>query len=229
LVQSATVSAPPLRAGWARSRWIFVGGGLVALGVGIAAGYGWGYHAGLAARPAETPDVPAARAPAVVGPVTLPAPPASAASKVVTDAPEPPPLSPLAAPTHVSRATPSMAPLAPSAEASGTRGLDEEVRQLRRIERAIRDGNPRLALAIADNLDRDIAHGQLLTERRAARLMAGCQLDVAAGASAAQLFLATNPQTAYASRIRELCGVTSDPQRNDGAPGTHQGIGRGEP
>jgi hypothetical protein len=196
---------------------------LVALGVGIAAGYGWGYRAGRAARPAETPEVLAARAPAVVGPVTLPSPAASAATKVVTDAPAPPPLSAVGAPTHASRPTPSLARLAPSAEASSTLGLDEEVRQLRRIERAIRDGNPRLAVAIADNLDRDMPRGQLLTERRAARLMAGCQLDVAAGAVAAARFLATNPQTAYASRIRELCGVTSDEQRNDEAPGTHQG------
>jgi hypothetical protein len=196
---------------------------LVALGVGIAAGYGWGYRAGLAAHPAETLEVLASRAPAVAGPARSPAAADPAAEPVAADVPEPQSPSAVVSPARVSRPAPSTPRGASSAEAPIALGLDEEVRQLRRIERAIRDDNPRLAVAIADNLDRDIPQGQLLAERRAARLMAGCQLDVAAGADAAVRFLADHPQTAYASRIRELCGLTTEEQRNAVAPGTHQG------
>jgi hypothetical protein len=125
---------------------------------------------------------------------------------------------------------PKTAPSARSAaiptEASAA-GLEEEVRQLRRIERAIRDGNPRLALAIGDNLDRDIPGGQLLLERRAAHLMAGCQLDASAGAPEAARFLADNPHTAYAPRLRALCELTQDEQRNGAAPGTNSAQGGG--
>jgi hypothetical protein len=42
------------------------------------------------------------------------------------------------------------------------------VRQLRRVERAIREGNPRFALVLLEELDQVMPAGQLLEERRAA-------------------------------------------------------------
>jgi hypothetical protein len=84
-------------------------------------------------------------------------------------------------------------------------GLDEEVRQLRRIERAIREGNPRLALVLAEELDRAIPGGQLHAERGAAAMMAGCQLGVEGAEARAARFVAQNPSSGYAARLRELC------------------------
>jgi hypothetical protein len=185
---------------------------VVALGLAVTAGYGWGYREGLQAR--RTPTV-SDRPPS---------------STVVASAPTvvvAPSVLPLAAPAAVvveragAKTAPSLASAAAPKEALPAAGLDEEVRQLRRIERAIRDGNPRLALAIGDNLDRDAPDGQLLLERRAARLMASCQLDPATGATPAARYLAGNPQSTYALRLRELCGLATEPQRNGVPPGTN--------
>jgi hypothetical protein len=97
--------------------------------------------------------------------------------------------------------------------------LDEEVRQLRRIERAIRDGNPRLALVIGEDLDRTIPRGQLLLERRAASAMAECQLDVPDARVRAQRFIDQSASNTYAARVREICQL-QPPQRNGTSVGT---------
>lgn len=193
-------------------RWGRVGGGLVLLGIAVTAGYGWGYRAGLQAR-----TVPARVASAPVAPVVTMTPAVLESPRAV------PPPTPMVLPERAGapKTTTSTTSAVAAREAPPEGGLDEEVRQLRRIERAIRDGNSRLALAIGDNLDREIPHGQLLLERRAARLMASCQLDVATGAAPAGRFLADNPQSAYAQRLRQLCGLSSDPQRNGAPPGTN--------
>ncbi|MEI9950110.1 MAG: hypothetical protein WDO74_14340 [Pseudomonadota bacterium] len=97
-------------------------------------------------------------------------------------------------------------------------GLDEEVRQLRRVERAIRESNPRLALVLIEDLDRAIPAGQLLEERRAASLMANCQLGAAGAVATARAFATQHAGSAYLTRVIEICGLES--KRNSAAPGT---------
>lgn len=182
--------------------------GVLALGVAGAAGYGWGYRAGLAARsaPAVAPVVAYSTRPAPLpAPAPLPEPPAPEAQP----APEKSALRPLA---HAGAPVPSGEP--PS--------LDEEVRQLRRIERAIRDGNPRLALVLAEELERALPAGQLLIERRAAVMMAECQLRVEGAQARAALFIAGNPGSPFAARLRELCEMGAAEQRKSAPAGTNR-------
>lgn len=54
--------------------------------------------------------------------------------------------------------------------------LSEEVRTLRRVERALREQNPRLALALLGDLDRAVPSGQFGEERLAASIQARCLL-----------------------------------------------------
>jgi hypothetical protein len=184
--------------------WARIGGVLLALGAAVTAGYGWGYRAGLA-KGAPPPVVGPVRA--AVSVTTHSDAPASAPEEQRSEVARESQRSDSAKATAARVRAASAARPAASAPIFG---LDEEVRQLRRVERAIRDGNPRLALAIVDNLDRDVPRGQLLHERRAARLMASCQLDVATSAAAAASFVAQNPSSAYAPRLRELCELATE-------------------
>ncbi|HYQ01814.1 MAG TPA: hypothetical protein VER96_24240 [Polyangiaceae bacterium] len=110
---------------------------------------------------------------------------------------------------------------APSASAapSAALGLDEEVRQLRRVERALREGNPRFALALIEDLDRAMPAGQLLEERRAAGIMANCQLGSGSAVSNARAFVAKHSGSAYLTRVVEICGLESE--RNSAEPATN--------
>ncbi|MEO6599738.1 MAG: hypothetical protein ABIQ16_07690, partial [Polyangiaceae bacterium] len=89
-------------------------------------------------------------------------------------------------------------------------GLDEEVRQLRRVERAIREENPRLALVLLEELDLAIPQGQLLEERKAASLMASCQLGVPAAQDNARAFASEHAQSAYVARVIAICRLAAD-------------------
>jgi hypothetical protein len=112
---------------------------------------------------------------------------------------------------------------APSARPEAAQlGLDEEVRQLRRVERAIREDNPRLALVLLDDLDREIPKGQLLEERQAASIMANCRLGADAAVADAHAFAAAHAASAYLARVIEICGLESTAtERNSAASGTH--------
>jgi len=106
-----------------------------------------------------------------------------------------------------------------SPASSAAPGLDEEVRQLRRVERAIRESNPRFALVLLEELDRVLPAGQLLEERRAASIMASCQLGADAAVTDARAFVVQHTASAYLTRVIEICGLESE--RNSAAPGTH--------
>lgn len=181
--------------------------GVLAMGVAGAVGYGFGYRAGNVARPAPVAVATAAAAPSVVVVAPVPA----AAPAAIAEAPPGAP---------VTRAAARASAPAPSAAPAPEVGLDEEVRQLRRIERALRDGNPRLALVIAEDLDRAAPRGQLRIERRAASLMAQCALTEAGAPAEAARFLEQNPSSPYGARLRQLCDLSPSSQRNPSAPGT---------
>ena len=211
LALSPSVSASP----GTRARVAHYLLGVSALGVAVLAGYGWGYWVGAKARPA-----PAVAAPAVAVPGGT-APPAASNARPGVREPE---ASSRDVRAPVGRRSVAVAPT-PSV-AGPPPGLDEEVRQLRRIERAVREGNPRLALVIAEDLDQSIPRGQLLVERRAATLMASCQLGADGAEQVAADFLRNNPDSAYAARLREICKLAATPQRTSVGPGT-DGLGKG--
>lgn len=83
--------------------------------------------------------------------------------------------------------------------------LQEEVRTLRRVERALRDQNPRLALALLGELEREVPQGQLGEERSAAEMMARCALGFGSPPLLAREFSERFPQSAYAPRVRQVC------------------------
>jgi hypothetical protein len=89
-----------------------------------------------------------------------------------------------------------------------------ELSTLRRVERVLREGNPRFALALLAELDRSVPHGNLMEERGAARTVAECQL-AAPPAAAALLtaFTTRHPNSVYTSRVREACRDGSDGER----------------
>ena len=191
---SAAPSAAPGAAGWSAR--------LLAAATIAAASGGIGYWAGTRAGHREL--APAA----LLAPSPTPVAPG-------------PPLAPLSAPPSVTPLpSPSAAPLhhgvhparheaeAPAAAES----LAVEVRALRNAERALRDGNPGLALAFLEELDRQVPHGQLTEERDAAATLARCARgDHPIGVDLASDFIERYPASVYRARVKETCAATDSP------------------
>ncbi len=212
LLQLALTPAAPSGGALSGSPWALrVVGSLMVIGaIALSGGLGYrkGWQAGIAQQNKAVTSVSGVPIPAAV-PTQTPDPVATA-----TEAARPTP----------SAARSSFTPSAPSATStlsaarvrsespapSSTLGLDEEVRQLRRIERAIRESNPRLALVLLEELARAIPAGQLLEERQAAGIMANCQLGAAAAVAAARVFVAKHAGSAYLTRVIEICGLESE-------------------
>jgi len=102
------------------------------------------------------------------------------------------------------------APVTPSAS------LAEEVRALRAVERALREGKPGFALALLRELDRAIPNGQLVEERLATRTIARCATgDVPIGVDLASDFAARHPDSVYGRRVTDACAGTDSPASGD--------------
>jgi hypothetical protein len=95
-------------------------------------------------------------------------------------------------------------------------GLATELALLARADRAIRAGNPDLALALLDQLERDLPKPQPQQERQAARLLAECERSTqgvsgsaapSAAAERARQYLSGHPASVYSERIHTLCGL----------------------
>lgn len=223
-----------LRAGWS----MFVMGA-IALSGGL--GYRRGFEAGIATQKSanfgatgsgsKSPELAIQTAPA--------SPPAPTSPRASASPPAPTPSSELArritvGPDHTrvslplgtgttdtALAAPDARPSRDPAVATEKLGLDEEVRQLRRVERAIRESNPRFALVLLEELEQAIPTGQLLEEREAARIMASCQLDADNALADARSFITKHGASAYRSRVIEICRLTSTPaERILAEPGT---------
>jgi len=168
----------------------------IAAGVAAAAGAG-GYYLGYSnafdramstSRPLAATTAPRLEAPA------------SPAEPATPEAHRPPVPAPVAKSRRLAPSATAPAPLDP--------GLDEEARMLARIERALRDENPRFALGLLGEMDRTLPGGQLLEERQAARALAHCQLGSEGAAERAREFAERHPQSAYLARIRQACPAT---------------------
>ncbi|HLK92479.1 MAG TPA: hypothetical protein VKZ18_21465 [Polyangia bacterium] len=182
---------------------------LLLAGAIAAASGGAGYWVGHRAGAREARSVPpalatAARTAEMQHPVLEPPP-------VV---PAPPPAVPSLAPAHrdAHRAVARPAP-------RPTDSLELEVLGLRNAERALRDGNPGLALAFLDELDRQVPRGQLTEERDAAATLARCTRgDHPFGLNLGQDFIGRHPGSVYRSRVEQACGATDPAGAGDSLP-----------
>lgn len=140
-------------------------------------------------------------------PVTHGAAIAPVASRTLT-APSLPDVAPSAVSVpEAAKRAPRTAGVAATAAAPTSResSLELETRLLSRVERALRDDNPRLALGLLDELDQQVPRGQLLEERQAGRVVAECALGTAAAAGRAADFIERHRNSAYRARIEQAC------------------------
>jgi hypothetical protein len=90
---------------------------------------------------------------------------------------------------------------APSAEL-----LAREVTALRGIERALRDDQPALALALLGELDRAVPEGKLMEEREATSAIARCALGrIPLGLDLGEDFAESHPDSVYLARVQQAC------------------------
>jgi hypothetical protein len=211
---SATLAAAPLDhdapdgASLGSARALPSSAGLVKLGMAavVAAatgvgGYWLGYEDGVAEREARAVPRIAEHAPV----------PASTPAAALVS-PSPAPSAREAEPARPARVVASNALPPPAPSASATESpLERETRLLTRVERALRDQNPRFALGLLGELDREIPGGQLAQERQAARVLAHCALGSDSAPKLASEFTTRHAGSAYLSRIAQACAAVSKP------------------
>jgi len=163
-------------------------------GVSGAGGYWLGHRAAHreAAALVQPAPAPIAHDAPVAGPQP-PEAPAAAGAPPAADAPA----------TRARRARPAPRdPLpAPNAEL-----LAKEVSALRAIERALRDEQPALALALLRELDGAVPEGKLLEEREATSAIARCALGrIPLGLDLGEDFADSHPDSVYLARVQQAC------------------------
>jgi len=176
--------------------------GALLLGVGMGVGFWLGREVSL----------PASSAPAVVA---VPSPSEAAKPTVPTD-PPPAPLArpePPETPVASNPPSPSEPRRSPPPRARATRRavatnpLNDELALLRRVERALRNADPALALALLGELDERFPESRLVEERQAAKLMAHCRAGSADAVARAHAFLHDSPSSVYRQRVQSACGL----------------------
>jgi len=91
-------------------------------------------------------------------------------------------------------------------EPAAAESLAKEVAALRGIERALRDGQPGLALALLQELDRAVPDGKLVEEREATAAIARCALGrVPLGVDLVDDFAEHHPDSVYLKRVEQSC------------------------
>ena len=154
-------------------------------------------------------DTVAALAPAPAAqPVPRPEPPTTSAKPAQAAAPA----APAPARSNATRAT-------AAASEPGARSMQEEIDALRRVDRVLHDHDPRRALALLYELDRNVPSGKLMQEREAAFAMARCALGLGSAEQLASDFAARYPGSVYLQRVRQTCAPD---QRNRAEPETHE-------
>lgn len=194
----------------------------IALGLGIAGLSAWlGYGAGFSAGERGAREAVRMPAPAISAPRSSAAP----ASTMTSTPPSAPvliettvaitegPKRPKASRPAAAAIAENNAPLAPEPSPS----LDAEIKALRAIERALRNREPQRALELLAALDREVAEGQMLEERAAARAMARCEKgalsdspDPAEAMQRVLEFSQAYPASVYFTRVRTTCLATGE-------------------
>jgi hypothetical protein len=172
---------------------------IAALGSAGGGGYALGLREGLARAPVVAPSAPVSVATSTPRAEGLPAPQERGAAPLL---PRP----------ETKRSTPPAAPSVTAAPSSAASEL--ELGTLRRVERVLREGNPRFALALLSDLDKSAPRGNFMEERRAAHAVATCQLEPpTVAATTASAFHARYPGSVYEGRVREACATATQPSR----------------
>jgi hypothetical protein len=175
-------------------------------GVSAGAGYWAGHRAGLRETESQRPAV--SSAPAPIGEIEL-------LPVAAVETGTPPPAPPPPVPSHREAARTARHGAETQAP-SPTESLAIEVRALRNAERALRDGNPGLALAFLQELDRQVPHGQLAEERDAAATTARCARgDRPFGVNLRDEFVQRHPASVYRARVEQACAATDSPATGD--------------
>lgn len=182
-----------------------VGAGALLLGVGMGVGFWLGREASVPATGA--PAIEAVRSPS---PVTERAEPAGP-PRALLSTPEPlTPPSPSVASAPAAATEPRRSP-PPRARATrkavAPHPLNDELALLRRVERALRNADPALALALLGELDERFPETRLVEERQAAKLMANCRMGGADAVARAHAFLHDSPSSVYRQRVQLACGL----------------------
>jgi hypothetical protein len=171
-------------------------------------GYWAGHRAGL--REARPPTPLVAATPSVAPIVS----PALAGAPIADGAPalaDPP-----AAPAHFAARGLHRGAGARTEAATKTDSLAIELRGLRNAERALRNGNPGLALAFLRELDRQVPQGHLREERDAAIALSRCaSVDRPFGIDLAKEFVDGHPGSVYRDRVEQACSPTDSPTPGD--------------
>lgn len=151
-----------------------------------------------APRATTSAAVEVAAAPSVGSPEATAAMPMAAPSVAAPNAdPVPAPLSkPHARPTRAGAVTGKRSDL-----------FARELALVQRAERALRNEDPALALALLAELDHEHPVAALAEEREAARVLAHCQAKEPDAPLAAERFLRDSPSSVYSERVRALCGL----------------------
>jgi hypothetical protein len=102
------------------------------------------------------------------------------------------------------------APVPPSSVETDVQSLDPEVRALKAIERALRRREAGQALALLQQLDRQVPSGKLTEERAAAFAMARCDLGIGTPMAHALDFSQRYPASVYFARVRQSCAGATD-------------------
>jgi hypothetical protein len=124
------------------------------------------------------------------------------------------------APSMPARA-PSQRPTRAAAELSepSASSMQAELDAMRRVDRALHDHDPRRALGLLYQLERDVPEGALTQEREAAFAMARCALGLGSAQQLERDFAARHPDSVYLARVHQTCGPD---QRNAAQPDTHE-------
>jgi len=104
------------------------------------------------------------------------------------------------------RAPSSAKPSAPDDAARAEKELQEELALMTEAQRSLKEGDSKGALSALDKHAAEHPKGTLAIERDGVRAIALCESGkVAAGQAAAKRFLAKNPKSVLAARIRAAC------------------------
>jgi hypothetical protein len=195
----------------AASKWL---AGLIVVGAAAGGGYVYGFRAGREVSRREAVRAVSAAPVVIAAPAIAPLPRPTVGSeppKVVAAAPPPPSAAgpstsnALTSPAGAGRSLSKTlsAPSAPTERSAHAPSLQAELRALRRVESALRDGKPEIALRVLAQLDRDNPRGNMLEERAAAWALARCgrsrSNEVAAD------FAQHHPASVYAERVIAAC------------------------
>jgi len=184
---------------------------LLAAGTIAAAGGAIGYWAGYRAGVRETALVAQVAAPSLPDRPAVPAalPPAPDVQPSLVPVPQ----------TALRRGGHSAHRDGDSAAPAVAESLAVELRGLRNTERALRDGNPGLALAFLSDLDRQVPHGQLAEERDAMSTLARCvRGDRPIGVDLGGEFIERHPASVYRARVEQTCAATDSSRTGDSRP-----------